>query len=466
MKTNKNLTELREELKSGNLSPRELLDETLSNISKSETNAFVGTFLGAEDWVEKLTKEGFDESRPLWGVPVALKDNILVKDEESTASSRILQGYRSPYSATVAKKLLEAGAVLVGRTNMDEFAMGSSTETSFYGPTKNPIDPTRVPGGSSGGSAAAVAEGLVPFALGTDTGGSIRQPAAFCGIVGFKPTYGAVSRYGAIAMGSSLDQVGAFARTVADAKVLFEAIAGRDQNDSTTVEVSREASSPKVIGVPRSLVDQDGIDPDVVENFYQAIDKLKSEGYEVKDIEIPNIERSLAVYYIIMPAEASSNLARFDGVRYGHRAEANDLLEMYEKSRGEGFGDEVRRRIMLGTYVLSSGFYDAYYNKAVVMRELISSSFRKAFSEVDVIATPTTPTPAFKIGEKTTDPLQMYLSDIFTVPANIAGLPAISIPSGTVEREGVDLPLGLQLMAPYGEDRSLFTIGEIFEKIK
>lgn len=458
--------DLRQKLEVGETTPTKLLAETLAKIEQSETNAFVGIFESAKVQAENLEKDGFDATKPLWGIPIALKDNILFKDEVVTAASRILQNYRAPYSATVVQKLQSAGAIIVGRTNMDEFAMGDSTETSFYGITKNPLAPDFVPGGSSGGSAAAIAEGILRLALGTDTGGSVRQPAAFCGLVGFKPTYGAISRYGTIAMSSSFDQVGTFSNNVSDARALFEAIQGVDKFDSTTVAIEKESAMPKTIGVPRSFVENLDMDADVLARFNDSIDKLKAEGFVVKDIEIPYLENSLAVYSVIMSAEVSSNLARFDGVRYGHRAEAKTLSEMYERSRGEGFGDEVKRRIILGTYVLSAGHYDTYYKKATALSEMITASFRDIFTQVDLVATPTTPTPAFKIGEDSASPLTKQFSDIFTVSANIAGLPAISIPSGEVLREGVNLPLGLQLMAARGKDTALFTIGEAFERIK
>jgi aspartyl-tRNA(Asn)/glutamyl-tRNA(Gln) amidotransferase subunit A len=401
----------------------------------------------------------------LEGVAVAIKDNILYRGHRVSAGSKILEGYTASYSSTLVEKLLEAGAVIVGRTNMDEFAMGSSTENSAYKKTKNPHDVTRVPGGSSGGSAAAVAEGLVPLAFGTDTGGSVRQPAAFCGVVGFKPTYGAISRYGLIAMGSSLDQAGIFAKSVQETLTAFNVVRGKDPFDSTTIDIEEETCAVQTIGVPRSLVEREGIDSDVLENFNRAIDALASKGYTIKDVEIEHIEKSLAIYYVVMPAEVSSNLARYDGMRYGFSAEDDSLTELYRTTRGVGFGDEVRRRIMLGTYVLSAGYADAYYRKAQAMRNTIRAGFNRAFETVDVIATPTTPTPAFKIGEKTDDPLAMYLADTFTVPASITGLPAISIPSGTVTRDGKDLPLGLQFIAPHRKDLMLFTLGQDSEKI-
>ncbi|MEK7504909.1 MAG: Asp-tRNA(Asn)/Glu-tRNA(Gln) amidotransferase subunit GatA [Patescibacteria group bacterium] len=399
----------------------------------------------------------------LAGKTIAVKDNILVEGQIASAGSKMLENYRATYDATVIKKLKAAGATLIGRTNMDEFAMGSSTENSAYGPTLNPHDPTRVPGGSSGGSAAAVAAGLAWAALGSDTGGSIRQPAAHCGVVGLKPTYGAVSRFGLIALASSLDQIGTFTTSVTDAETLFEIISGVDENDSTTEEGKRQKAKGKIteknfrLGVPRKFL-ATGLDPEVARAFEVSLDKLKQLGHEIVDIEIPHIEQSLPAYYIVLPAEASSNLARFDGMRYGTRIEGKDLLEEYLKTRGELFGPEVRRRIIVGTYVLSAGYYNAYYGQACAVRELIKQSFTDAFTRVDAIATPTTTAPAFKLGEKMADPLQMYLEDVLTVPANIAGIPGLSVPMGKTK---TGLPLGFQLMAaPFRED-ILFALGKI-----
>ena len=410
--------------------------------------------------------EVFDDAKsngqgPLSGKIVAIKDNILFEGHRASAGSKILEGFIAPYDATVIKKLKAAGAIIVGRTNMDEFAMGSSTENSSYGVTRNPHDLTRVPGGSSGGSAAAVARGMVFASLGSDTGGSIRQPAAFCGVVGLKPTYGRVSRSGLIALASSLDQIGPFAKTVSDAEILYDVIRGRDPLDSTTISddtypVQKKFS--KVIGVPRGFVEAEGVDESVKKNFRDAEEKFRSLGYEIRDIELPHIKYSLAVYYIIMPAESSSNLARFDGVKYGLYKDGKDVIDDYFKTRGEGFGREVRRRIILGTYVLSSGYYDEYYGSALNMKRLITKELMQAFEKVDLILTPTTPTPAFKIGEKMSDPLSMYLADIFTVPANIAGLPSISIPSGFAGT----LPLGIELTAGLWREDNLFTAGKEF----
>jgi len=397
----------------------------------------------------------------LSGKTVAIKDNILFEGHKASAGSKILENFTAPYDATVVKKLKAAGATIVGRTNMDEFAMGSSTENSAYGVTKNPYDLTRVPGGSSGGSAGAVASGMCDMALGSDTGGSIRQPAAFCGVVGLKPTYGRVSRSGLIALASSLDQIGPFTKSVSDAEILYNVIKGQDALDSTTI--SEEAypaqrKFSKVIGIPRTFVESEGIDESVKKNFKEVEERFRSLGYEIRDIELPHIKYSLATYYIIMPAEASSNLARFDGVKYGFHKDGKDVIEDYFKTRGEGFGREARRRIILGTYVLSSGYYDEYYGSALNMKKLITNEFIDAFEKVDLILTPTTPTPAFKLGEKTSDPLAMYLADIFTVPANIAGLPSISIPSGVIG----NLPLGIELTAGLGREDNLFIAGKEF----
>lgn len=403
----------------------------------------------------------------LTGIPIAVKDNILIKGRRAGAASKILEGYVAPYDATAITRLKKEGVVFVGRVNMDEFAMGGSNENSAYGPVRNPHDESRVSGGSSGGSAAAVAMFGALAALGSDTGGSVRQPASFCGVVGFKPTYGAISRYGLMAMGSSLDQIGTIAKNADDAQILFNAMAGHDEYDSTTLPESafggiKASDSPlsvvsgkKRIGIPRHFMKQ-GIDAAVLANFEASVARYKKLGYEIVEIELPNIEYSLAVYYVIMPAEASSNLSRFDGVKYGALKEGNDLLADYLRTRTEGFGKEVRRRIMMGNYILSSGYYDAYYAKANLVRDLIKADFDEAFKKVDFILTPTSPVPAFKIGEKSSDPLQMYLADIFTVTANLVGVPAISIPSGFVEKEGKQLPLGIQLMAPCKADASLF----------
>ena len=404
---------------------------------------------------------------PMTGIPIAVKDNILIEGKTATSGSKILKGFVAPYDAAVIKKLKSQHAVFLGRANMDEFAMGSSTENSAFGVTKNPLDPTRVAGGSSGGSVASVAMGGALASLGSDTGGSVREPTSFCGLVGLKPTYGGVSRYGLMALGSSLDVIGPVTKTVTDSEILWDAIKGQDKMDSTTysedVYPKNKNSKNKslTIGVPYHILEK-GLRGDVRKNFDESIEKLKKLGYKIKDIKLPNIGYSLAVYYIIMPAEASSNLARFDGVKYGLHIDGNDLLSDYLKTRGMGFGEEVRRRILIGTYVLSTGYYEAYYNKAIHLRQTISNDFQKAFTEVNAIALPTTTGPAFKIGEKASDPLALYLEDVFTVPANIVGVPAISIPSGSVNDGGVDLPLGIQFMAPHNCEELLFEIGKKF----
>ena len=453
-------------------SARELVENYLAEIEKKNPalNAYLEVFgdvleqAGAAD--EKIKK---GDTSLLTGIPFAIKDNILIKGRRAGAASRILENYVAPYDATAIKKLKEAGAIFLVRANMDEFAMGSSTENSAYGVTKNPHDETRVAGGSSGGSAAAVAADLALAALGSDTGGSVRQPASFCGLVGLKPTYGAVSRSGLMAMGSSLDQIGPLAKNVEDAEIIFNAICGQDLMDSTTIsEKTYPAGSlPEkfIVGVPRDFLGE-GVAPEVLKNFEAGLKKLEQAGVEIRDIELPNIRYSLPVYYIIMPAEISSNLARFDGVKFGAKISGSNLLEDYLKTRGQLFGKEARRRIILGTYVLSAGYYDAYYNKAIAVRKMIADDLKKVFdSGVNAIATPTTPSPAFKIGEKINDPLQMYLADIFTVTANIAGIPAISIPSGFTESADKKLPLSLQLQASWGREDILFEIGKKFEKI-
>ena len=459
------ISSAREALDRGDFSAQELTREILKRIEEKDIDikAFLEVYpdvlLQAEE-ADARIQAGTQEA--LTGIPIALKDNILREGFRVSASSKILENYVAPYSATVVKKLIAQNAVLVGRTNCDEFAMGSSTENSAYQYTKNPRDISRVPGGSSGGSAAAVASGMVLGAYGSDTGGSIRQPASFCGVVGLKPTYGSVSRYGLIAMGSSLDVIGPFAKTVEDTELLFNAVRGEDENDSTTLPQSTYSSFQKkesyTIGVPRAFIEQ-GLENDVKAEFEKSLKALIDAGNEVVDIDLPHTPKSLATYYIIMSAEVSTNLARFDGVKYGLHKEGESVSDEYKKTRTEGFGKEVKRRILLGSFVLSSGYYDAYYGKAVVMREMIKKEFVNTFQTVDAIALPTTPGPAFRFGEKTNNPLSMYLEDIFTVPANIAGIPGISIPAGEVEREGVKLPLGLQLLASHTREDVLFTLG-------
>ena len=420
----------------------------------------------------------FQEDEKKWqGVPIAVKDNMLAIGMPTTCASKILENYQPSYQATVIDKLEQNGLGVFGKTNMDEFAMGSSTETSAFGLTKNPHDLTRVPGGSSGGSAAAVASGTALAALGSDTGGSIRQPASFCGVVGLKPTYGRVSRYGLVAMASSLDQIGTFTKDVKDAAYLLEIISGFDKNDSTSskenvpnyLESLNKGVKGLKIGIPKEYF-AEGMDADVEKTVKDAIKKYESLGAEIVEVSLPNTEYALAVYYILMPAEVSSNLARFDGIRYGYSIERDSgignatLDEVYKMSRAKGFGPEPRRRIMLGTFVLSHGYYDAYYLKAQKVRTKIIEDFKIAFEKVDVIATPTAPTPAFKIGEKISDPLTMYLSDIFTVSANLAGVPALSLPCGTVERDGKKLPVGLQLIGKHFGEATILRAAHSLEQ--
>jgi aspartyl-tRNA(Asn)/glutamyl-tRNA(Gln) amidotransferase subunit A len=402
------------------------------------------------------------EAKTLTGIPLAIKDNLLFKGHRAGASSKILEGYVATYDAKVIEDLKKEGAVIIGRTNMDEFAMGSSTETSAYGVTKNPVNTETVAGGSSGGSAAAVAMDGALFSLGSDTGGSIRQPAGFCGIVGLKPTYGTISRSGLMAMGSSLDIIGSFTKTVEDSEIVFEALANEDVKDSTSILMKDRICAKKEvkkIGVPRSFLKGDGINKETLDNFEKSLDKLRGLGYEIVDIEIPLMEYSLAVYYVLMPAEVSTNLSRFDGIRFGLSVAGESVADSYKKTKEAGFGKEAKRRILLGTYVLSHGYYDAYYNKAVKLRHKITEEMNKVFEKVDLIVTPTTPSPAFKPGAKSS-PLEMYLSDVFTVPANITGVPAISIPAGF---SGDGLPLDLQFMAPHFGEKLLFEVGKKFE---
>jgi aspartyl-tRNA(Asn)/glutamyl-tRNA(Gln) amidotransferase subunit A len=461
------ISELRRKFIDGAYTPVDALSACKDAIAKQDgdVHAFLELFDDAEASAEaaaaRYAAEG-ENAPPLLGMPLAIKQNILIKGKRTTAASRMLERYVAPYDATVISRLRDAGAVFIGGTNMDEFAMGSSTEHSAFGPTHNPLDLSRVPGGSSGGSAAAVAMGAAIAAIGTDTGGSVRQPAAFCGVVGFKPTYGALSRHGLIAMGSSLDQAAPLARTVANAELLHSVMAGRDPMDATTWDENIYPSAPckerYTIGVPRDFLAA-GLEEDVLKVFDASLERLAAAGHTVTDISLPLMQKGLAAYYIVMPAEVSSNLARYDGVRYGLHVEGKNLLDEYLKTRSQGFGAEVKRRILLGTYVLSAGYYDAYYGKAERVRDMMRDELAEAFRSVDVIATPTAPTPAFKIGEKS-DPLSMYLTDIFTVPANLTGVPALSIPSGTVERDGVSLPLGVQYMGPHAGDARLFDIGK------
>lgn len=462
-----NIKELRDKFISGASTPVETYEAARRVISEKdgEVHAYLEVY---DDAAESATEaaqayvKGDFAEKPLLGVPIAIKNNILIKGKKATGGSKILENYVASYDATIIERLEAAGAVIIGSTNLDEFAMGSSTENSAFGPTKNPLDLTRVPGGSSGGSAAAVAMGSVSAAIGTDTGGSIRQPASYCGLVGMKPTYGAISRYGLMAMGSSLDQAGTLTNSVADAEVLFSVMAGRDPRDMTTIgpDTYPEVSVKETykIGVPRDFL-KSGIDEDVMRAFENKLTELRAAGHEIVEIELPLFEAGLAAYYIVMPAEVSSNLARYDGIRYGVRQEGHDLLETYLNSRADGFGREAKRRILLGTYVLSSGYFDAYYGKAEAVRAKMRAELGEVFKNVDLVVTPTAPTPAFKIGEKE-DPLSMYRQDIFTVPVNLTGVPAISIPMGKVDREGSMLPVGIQFIAPHAGERRLFDIGK------
>jgi aspartyl-tRNA(Asn)/glutamyl-tRNA(Gln) amidotransferase subunit A len=463
-----NISQARTGLKSGEFSSKELTEACLQAIKTKdgEIHAMLEVYedaLSQAEEADKKIKEGID--LPLLGVPFVIKDNMLNEGKRVSAASRILENYTATYDATAIKRLKEAGAVIIGRANMDEFAMGSSTENSAFGVTKNPYDTERVAGGTSGGSAAAVGANMVVAALGSDTGGSIRQPAAFCGVVGLKPTYGRVSRSGLIAMTSSFDQIGPLTKTVSDAEMVYNVIAGHDSMDSTSISSETYPALKKfnkTIGVPKAFVESEGVSEEVKKNFKEAVQKFESLGYTIKEVDLSYLKHVLPVYYIIMPAEASSNLARFDGVKYGLHTDGENLLEDYLKTRGEGFGHEVRRRIILGTYVLSAGYYDAYYGKAVEARRLIREELCSLFKDVDLMLTPTAPSPAWKVGGKSKDPLEMYLEDIFTVHANISGCPAISLPSGFVNMEGKDLPLGIELTADLGREDNLFVAGKEF----
>jgi aspartyl-tRNA(Asn)/glutamyl-tRNA(Gln) amidotransferase subunit A len=439
----------------GDVSTGEYFEAWQAAAAGDELNAYLWS---VEDGSSHEVADG-----PLKGIPVAVKDIFCTEGTPTTAGSRILEGYRPPYTATAVRRLDAAGARVLGKTNMDEFAMGSSNENSAYGPVLNPWDRSRVPGGSSGGSAAVVAGGLAPCAIGTDTGGSIRQPAALCGIVGLKPTYGAISRYGMIAFASSLDQCGPLTRDVTDAALLLAAMQGRDPCDSTSVGIeggveapSREDLQGLRFGVPAEL-SHDSIDAGVRAVFEATLGRIEELGGEIAEVSLPHAEHGISAYYVIAPAEASSNLARYDGVRYGMRVAADDLVTMYEETRAQGFGEEVKRRIMLGTYALSSGYYEAYYGRAQKVRTKIAQDFDTAFAGVDLVVTPTSPSVAFGLGEKTDDPLAMYMTDFFTVPMPLAGIPAISIPAGLAEPEGggPQLPVGFQIAAPAFAEQKL-----------
>ena len=468
-------TTIRNEIVAGRLSATDACRTALDRIH--EVNGKLNAFnLVADDSALERAREidrrraAGDTLGPLAGVPIALKDNMDVRGMRTTASSRILEHFVPPYDATVVRRLEAAGAVIVGKTNCDEFAMGSSNENSAFGPVRNPWALDRIPGGSSGGSAAAVASRCVPLALGSDTGGSVRQPAACCGVVGLKPSYGRVSRYGLLAFASSLDQIGPFARTVADAALTLTALAGADPCDATTanepVPDFAAALTGTVkdirVGVPRAFVSE-GVDEQVRRAYEAALDTLRRSGATLVDIDLPHAKYAVPVYYLVCTAEASSNLARYDGVKYGYRSSAakDSLKEMYSRTRDEGFGPEVKRRIMLGTYVLSAGYYDAFYLKALQVRTLLRRDYDQAFERVDVVAMPTSPTPPFRLGEKTDDPLQMYLADIFTVSANLAGLPGISVPAG-FSSDG--LPIGFQLMGRMFDEATLLRVADAYER--
>ncbi len=488
------IAEIASAVQAGTVGAVELTRAALARIAEQQAlNAFLSvseqSALAAAEAVDQRRRAG-ERLGALCGVPIAIKDALCTLDAPTTCASKILtrrgadgqpsgpaQGWRTPYDATPVAKLRQADAIIIGKTNMDEFAMGSSTENSAFGPTGNPADPTRTAGGSSGGSAAAVAAGLAPGSLGSDTGGSIRQPAALCGVVGIKPTYGRVSRFGLVAFASSLDQVGPFARDVRSAARLLSVIAGSDARDSTSADVAvgdyEAACTREVRGLRIGVPDEyfgEGLDPEIAASVKSAIAKLEAQGCEVKPVKLPHTRYGIATYYIVATAEASSNLARFDGVRFGLRIEPErgDLIAMYGATRNRGFGAEVKRRILLGTYVLSAGYYDAYYRKASRARTLIKRDFEQAFGEVDVIAAPTSPTPAFRLGEKVEDPLAMYLADIYTLPASLAGIAGLSVPCGTTAptAERKALPIGLQLIAPaFGEER-LLTVAAAVERSK
>ncbi len=459
-------------VRTGERSARSVVEAHLAAIAARDPELHAFNLVTADDAlthadaIDAQVAAGQDPG-PLAGVPIALKDNLCTVGLPTTCSSRILEGWRPPYDATVVERLRAAGAISVGKTNLDEFAMGSSTENSAFGPTRNPHDPTKVPGGSSGGSAVAVAAGFAPLALGSDTGGSIRQPAALCGVVGMKPTYGRVSRYGLVAFASSLDQIGPFAATVADAAALYDVIAGHDPADSTSIPEPPAPVSPHLhdgvdglrVGVVKELLGIEGIAPDVAARAQAAAEALEAAGAKVEEVSVPAVIYGLSAYYLIAPAEASSNLARYDGVRYGLRVDAPTTGEMYDRTRTAGFGPEVMRRIMLGTYALSAGYYDAFYGKAQKVRTLIIRDFETAYERCDVLLSPTSPTTAFELGAKA-DPLAMYLNDVCTIPSNLAGHPAISVPFGT----GADgLPVGVQVMADALDETTLFRVAAALE---
>jgi len=470
---NPTITELHKLYASGEASPSDICREVLDRIEKDNDRLNAYVTINRESAIQRAAAMDADiqdaiRRAPLAGIPIAVKDNMCIEGVRTTCGSRILGNYVPPYTATAVKKLEEAGAIVIGKTNLDEFAMGSSTENSAFGPVRHPVNSELVPGGSSGGSAVAVAAGHVPIALGSDTGGSIRQPASFCGVIGLKPTYGRVSRYGLVAFASSLDQIGPLANNASDAARALQVISGHDRHDSTSANgpapdylgaLSGDIKGLRVGAPPECF--GEGLDPEVKEKVEAGIRKLADRGAEIVEVSLPHTKYVIAVYYIIATAEASSNLARFDGARYGFRAEeARALSEMYRKTRDEGFGAEVKRRIMLGTFVLSSGYYDAYYEKAQRVRSMLANDFAEAFKKCDVIVTPTAPTPAFKIGEKSNDPLAMYLGDIYTVTINLAGVPAISVPCG---HSGAGLPIGMQLIGNHFDEARLLNAAYAYE---
>lgn len=465
---------LAQELATGQVSAQEAAEAYLQQIEKCEAQLGAYIKVTREEALAQAAqidarRAAGERLHPLAGVPMALKDNLCTQGIETTCGSKMLQNFRPPYTATAAQRLEQAGCVLLGKANMDEFAMGSSTENSYYHPTRNPVDPTRVPGGSSGGSAAAVGAREAAFALGSDTGGSIRQPAAFCGVVGMKPTYGAVSRYGLVAFASSLDQIGPLTRDVRDSALVLSAIAGHDPRDSTSLKRTYgdfgaqlgEDVAGMHLGLPREFLEE-GIDPQVKAAVLAAARRYEKLGARVEPVSLPTLKHALPAYYVISSAEASSNLARFDGVRYGYRAkDYADMDELYERTRSEGFGPEVKRRIMLGTFALSAGYYEAYYNKALQVRTLVVREFEALFKDFDALLSPVAPTTAYRLGEKMADPMAMYLGDIYTVPVNIAGLPALSLPCG---RDEEGLPIGMQLIGPPFSEKKLYQLGYAFEQ--
>lgn len=464
--------ELRDRIRQGEVKAEAACEAGLARIRELDPKLKV--FLAVDEAGARSAAQAVDRARiagqalgPLAGVPVALKDNLCTAGFPTTCASRILEGWKPPYNAAVVERIKAAGGVVLGKTNLDEFAMGSSCENSGFFPTRNPWDPERVPGGSSGGSAAAVAAGFASLALGSDTGGSIRQPAALCGVVGLKPTYGRVSRFGLIAFASSLDQIGPFARTVEDAALLLNVIAGPDPRDATSAQVEvpdflaglDQLPKGLRLGLPREYFSE-GLNPEVQASLEQAQAVFKDLGLKITEVSLPHTEYCLAVYYLVATAEASSNLARYDGVQYGLRAPADSLLAMYQETRAKGFGPEVKRRIMLGTYALSAGYYDAYYLKALKVRTLIQRDFARAWEQCDAILTPTSPTAAFRMGDKTEDPLSMYLSDIYTISANLAGLPAVSVPSGFTAQ---GLPIGLQLIGRAFDEQTILRVAHAYQ---